>query len=559
MPVNNTRFDIQAAFQGGGARILELIAAADALKDIHLNDDYPNIKVKSVAGTSAGSIAAALFYTNADFVGIIDEHKNLDKSIRKNFPEWKIFLPFFMWQMCWNKPLFPKNKVENLIRDLFAAGNITNPEESIETFKGKQTDCDEIFILAANLKNQKTGLHDTNSSKGLMEALVDSAAIPFVFRTANGKTSDAHILDGGLFENLPFTAFSNEPSGHALPLAFTFAGNVEPRVKFSALGYAKFILGKLLDKAVNEAKLFYRDEAIINLPNTRDTLEFHKIFKGDFKNDYKDLKTAIAQDILKAITTPKIKEVNWHSSKTLDIVRKEKFVSEQASDFANHVQAGARYAISSLTVEAIGNSLNNPKEADIHRSTMIYLGSQNTGLQFLRSKFYCSKEGTLALPQLKFEVKPETGGKWNELPVMFLPLDSPEQNREILIVFPEPMKAGFKYRYTKTEKIFDSFKIYSDGKNDYVGFVFSSGKSVKNTNFKISFPDQATPNSIRDLTTEADKEILQDLFGSTTKFQIVQSKGKTSIVKRDSFTTYSLRFGEIKEDVANFLAVVYRK
>src|SRR5262245_49150576 len=50
--------DVQVVFQGGGARVAALLAAADALRQA---ERCRKIRVTRVAGTSAGAIVAALF------------------------------------------------------------------------------------------------------------------------------------------------------------------------------------------------------------------------------------------------------------------------------------------------------------------------------------------------------------------------------------------------------------------------------------------------------------------------------------------------------------------
>jgi predicted acylesterase/phospholipase RssA len=52
---------IHVVFQGGGARFMALLAAAEALQELQTTND---LRIASVSGTSAGSLAAAMVATN---------------------------------------------------------------------------------------------------------------------------------------------------------------------------------------------------------------------------------------------------------------------------------------------------------------------------------------------------------------------------------------------------------------------------------------------------------------------------------------------------------------
>jgi predicted acylesterase/phospholipase RssA len=54
---------IQVAFQGGGAKLCDLLAAAAAIKEL---ENQKEVEVTRVAGTSAGAIAACWYATGLD-------------------------------------------------------------------------------------------------------------------------------------------------------------------------------------------------------------------------------------------------------------------------------------------------------------------------------------------------------------------------------------------------------------------------------------------------------------------------------------------------------------
>src|SRR5687767_2418273 len=65
---------IQLALQGGGAKLCGLLAAMDAVQELHRRGI---IQVTRIAGTSAGSIAACLFAAGADLGSVRERFKVL--------------------------------------------------------------------------------------------------------------------------------------------------------------------------------------------------------------------------------------------------------------------------------------------------------------------------------------------------------------------------------------------------------------------------------------------------------------------------------------------------
>jgi predicted acylesterase/phospholipase RssA len=63
---------VSIAFQGGGAKLVVLIAAAEAISEL-IQDE--KLDVVAVSGSSAGSIAALLLAARADFSKVRSPHR----------------------------------------------------------------------------------------------------------------------------------------------------------------------------------------------------------------------------------------------------------------------------------------------------------------------------------------------------------------------------------------------------------------------------------------------------------------------------------------------------
>jgi len=562
MSVSKGPIYINAAFQGGGAKLIELIAAAHALQEIHDDvKEYANVSVSLVAGTSAGSIAAALFFCGADFNRIIHKHKDIEKLIKKQFPKFKISKLYFLLRMLINKPLFSEKSLSTLLVKLFEMGKVEKPRKSIKTFK-KTARCKDLYILAADLHNEETGEHDANSSKGLIEALVDSAAIPLVFRNARSSDNSAHIVDGGIFENLPGRVVAKGINEHTLPIAFSFEAPDEDEEleKLNAFEYAKFVLGKIINKGVKDAYFHYKDEAIISLPNQRETLDFYDIFHDDFENEYEVLKETIKSDIIGAVNNRGIRDVNWHSERAIDIIRKNRKISESATIFSEYVLADKEFHIDHMKLEANANSLANQNLADFFTLTSIFDGKKNTGLQFLRTVFFDSSEGALTVPEIHLEIS-KNKKNWEPIPVMFAPIYTDKDRRSLLVVLPEPMRAGKFYRYTKIEKIYNGFEKFQRNVKDYYAITSGVGRSIEKLTIKYSFPSEFAPKAFTLLNEENDRDLINDIFESASEKSLYIMTNAIEPLKKSKtskgITSYKVDFEPITKDVANYVGVVY--
>src|SRR5262245_52770709 len=77
---------VQIAFQGGGARFVEMLPIAHAFSLAH----EKNLLITRVGGSSAGSICAALVARNADFVRVRQFIRTHGKARVKELRRWRM-------------------------------------------------------------------------------------------------------------------------------------------------------------------------------------------------------------------------------------------------------------------------------------------------------------------------------------------------------------------------------------------------------------------------------------------------------------------------------------
>src|SRR6185312_2793937 len=219
---------VQIAFQGGGARFIEMLPIAHAFSLAHGR----NLNVTRVAGSSAGAICAALVACNADFVRvrhfIRDNGRAKAKEMRRwcTTPaedDWSQYVKHVVaaYTALRGDPLLKTDVLRNFLNDLFEYARFrpdpNRPNEIFDILRNLLRPDIELLITGSDLATSK-GV--TLNSNNLIETLVHSSAIPFAFRSFK-QLSTSTIVDGGLCENLPTEELvkRQDPDGPVLCVA----------------------------------------------------------------------------------------------------------------------------------------------------------------------------------------------------------------------------------------------------------------------------------------------------------------------------------------------------
>src|SRR3989442_9107102 len=192
---------VQLAFQGGGAKIVALLAAAEAVQELEKKSE---VKVTRLAGTSAGAIVAALLAAEVSIPAVRDRLRSqYGQNLIAKFPKKSSLtavIQALQGKRFWNDaPL-----AEWLETELGAVRQFSDLKR-------------KLFVYSANLE---AGGAEVQISSDLVTALLESAGLPFCFRTwrSGGQTIN---VDGGLCQNLPVDDLLADTS-HGRVLGFTF-------------------------------------------------------------------------------------------------------------------------------------------------------------------------------------------------------------------------------------------------------------------------------------------------------------------------------------------------
>lgn len=197
---------IDGVFSGGGVKGF---AIASAIGEVEKN----GFTFGRVAGTSAGSIVAALVAAGYSSEEIAELLEQLDVSMFKDERK-SVILPFTFTRwffIYWRMGLYKGNKIEKWLCEVLAAKGIKTfsdlPHQALRVIASDLTN-GRMLVLPDDL--QKYGI--SPHSFPVAKAIRMSCSIPYFFEPVKIKTFDGTnvVVDGGVLSNFPMWLFDKE-------------------------------------------------------------------------------------------------------------------------------------------------------------------------------------------------------------------------------------------------------------------------------------------------------------------------------------------------------------
>jgi predicted acylesterase/phospholipase RssA len=261
MPESDSQIDqlsLQFVFQGGGAKLVALIAAAHA---VYEQAPKLGFNISRVSGTSAGAIAACILASKEDpaiFRHTILRHANMYlPKIEK-----PINAVLSLWHAWRGDALYDAREYREFLRAIFeTAAKITHMNQlKIPT-----------SVYATDIRNGKPKKFDgSQSDHTITEALFCSSALPFIFTTFKGQP----YVDGGLINNFPLEEYHPTTAGDTL--GFTFPSEKEYPYEDGIKEYSKALIFTAMDCAVARSLKQLPQENVYVIKTGIETLEFGK-------------------------------------------------------------------------------------------------------------------------------------------------------------------------------------------------------------------------------------------------------------------------------------------
>lgn len=540
--------DVSIAFQGGGARVLELLAAAQACRQL---ETEKKLTVFRASGSSAGAIAAAMLVTNCNISNVIEGLPGLEKEVSRYFPAWRLKAACIISRWMRGMPIYSELDVSELLIKIFAIGGV-DARRPLEDLVDKRY---ELRILRSDIQANTSRNVTEKSSERLVDALVDSAAIPFVFRTPK-TSSRPELLDGGIFQNLPALEAAKDLAEDHAVLAFSFdKASRTASGKTTLLEYGKIIIDSLVDERVESSAQGIKESNVIRLQQRRSTLDFKSIFTEDSRRGFND-----------EVVSTKSRIIAWkdryfgaagqdlHSTHPVDVAAAASLVRKRALGFFEDSKRTSYHATlvrHEVTYETLGLNVVESIQLEVHID-----GSHNLGLQFLQFNYYADSESSL-LRDVDLQVYDSKG---NSKKALLLPFRIEGAGKGItnLVGLDRPLAEGDSIRIVKIEKTYNGLARYEQEGLCWQTFRMSPGKTTDRLQIVTNFREANFPKHYSDARpAEKNQRILYNEVGqgnqlkTTTEVSSSHKPGWKTLISEVDLASLT--------DGMNFASVVYYK
>ena len=220
---------IHAMFQGGGARVLDMLITARALRELH-DEDGP-VQVLSASGVSAGAVAAAalafpdtaeeadetfknLLKPDSAFFDYLAEGtafvtKLKEQQIGKQRITYRASIDLFFKakQALGGKTLLSAERLEQCLADVFKGNKVSScvsPAFNVQSDELQEPHDIELRVYAANLNDAER--IRISQDEEIFRAIRRSAALPFIFSSHRSQADIEGVArcvtDGGIVGDL---------------------------------------------------------------------------------------------------------------------------------------------------------------------------------------------------------------------------------------------------------------------------------------------------------------------------------------------------------------------
>jgi NTE family protein len=234
---------IQLAIQGGGAKIVYLLAALHAVKRLEIRGV---VKVTRIAGTSAGAIAGALYAAGVSMLDAKEYFRAKRETFAAAFPAQQSHASV-IWKLLRNKPFWSQDPLRKALEELLPE-NVRQLKDLDIPLTVVATDLSELRAVTFKPDDKEDAEAD------LIQALLDSAGVPFLFRSASSSKNQRLLVDGGICNNLP-SEYLNATEENGEVLGITFIDAKSSGSPTTALGLSKALLEAAMNASVLRSRI----------------------------------------------------------------------------------------------------------------------------------------------------------------------------------------------------------------------------------------------------------------------------------------------------------------
>jgi predicted acylesterase/phospholipase RssA len=269
----------RVAFQGGGARLADLLPIVAAIQKAKLAKE---IAVTHVSGTSAGAIAAGLVATNTDARQFINQLTGERKGVipgllgKGRMTGWLTTSKAgLLTSLLAGRSISNKKRLRHTIHKLFTQ---SNPRLSAD-FKLKHLPVIGFSVMVTDITScQPQRISKTlDPDKNLFDVVADSCSVPFLFKYLPDLKLDPpdFYVDGGIVQNFPIDSLVDDKNLVSdMILGFGFTDDFKGSPINGILAYSSRLLSSSMQSSMEYAKRKVGPDRVFQIKSTLDTFDF---------------------------------------------------------------------------------------------------------------------------------------------------------------------------------------------------------------------------------------------------------------------------------------------
>jgi predicted acylesterase/phospholipase RssA len=474
---------IQVAVQGGGARLVALLAAMQALQNL---EKLGTVQVTRMAGTSAGAIASVLF---AARVPIAEARQALFARREELVRTWK--LPS-AWSgaigVARGKPLWSNAALIDVLKKLLIKHGRSSAGGPLDQNVRLEDLAVPVLALATNLNTLRAEVH--REGDGVLSSVANSAALPFLFRAV--KSSPSSPVDGGICDNLPASHLLAEEARFGPTIGISFFPDRPTEGPSGVLEYAMAIVNTAINHSAERSRQQLGPGCLLMATDIQ-TFEFDKAFSKGLGPQFEEIVQSTQESLVRTIRV-----VSGSSRDAAKNSPPTEFTDEDWKPAPNAAALGKRYStalvaigqmyrqqhhhqkikylMGRLVIVANGLGLSAVQQRDQITSTSVITTS--------RDPVYCHRAalGQSGLPDTILDDSEVTvsDNNGNEVNTISIPMDFAGDAlvREVLLCF-DPLLTPTTGPYTlRCKSTFSDFlKPLRDTGQDQLGLILTRAES----------------------------------------------------------------------------------
>jgi len=427
--------DVQIAFQGGGAKLVNLLAVAEALEEAH---DAGRIRITRIAGTSAGAIVASIL---ASGVGVANARRSLDTREMRDAAN-TLSRETSLWDLLGllrGKPLRSMTPVTEWLAKLLIGKDAHVSDKSISDICSMRSKNQmELLIVSSDLTNR--GSHLADSKDSAVKAVEASSGIPFAFRTWKGTGYER--VDGGLCSNLPVDFLRDRESVLGDVLAVSFQKPVTQKHD-SFLKYLAVLVDTAISSGESRARESLPKSNVFQISTDLTTYDFTRAIEHGIGEQYRRIKSEAQQWLDDFIDLKNHDNEMLGIDPWVDQSANSKYSLAQMGEYFSALEGGRSivYEKARLTISA--PSLSTPANvnvgtSDYMRLELTFRAGENPVNMMSLSVADIDEATSLDARSLRCKVRNQNG---DSLPTTFIPMSLPKApfERHVAVCFHDPL------------------------------------------------------------------------------------------------------------------------